>query len=247
MDQAPLDNLKKRYPRILLKLSGEALMGEQAHGLDAAALHKIAHEIKDVHKTGVEICVVIGGGNFFRGVANGTTQGIDRATADYMGMMATVINALALQNALECAGLETRVQSAIPMDAVCERYGRRRAIEHLEQDRIVIFAAGSGNPFFTTDTAAVLRASEMNCTLLLKGTKVDGVYSADPLKDKDATHFEKLTYLDALSQNLRVMDMAAVALARENQMPILVFSILSETGLMDALCGRGRFTLVSAQ
>jgi uridylate kinase len=244
--QAPKTDLKKRYPRILLKLSGEALMGDQAHGLDSSALQKIAIEIKDVHQEGVEICIVIGGGNFFRGVSNGTTQGIDRATADYMGMMATVINALALQSALESVGLPTRVQSAIPMDAVCERYVRRRAIEHLEQGRIVIFAAGSGNPFFTTDTAAVLRASEMNCSILLKGTKVDGVYSADPLKDENAVHYKTLDYLDALAQNLRVMDMAAIALARENEMPILVFSILSSTGLMDALCGKGRFTLVSA-
>lgn len=246
MIQAPTTDLKKRYPRILLKLSGEALMGEQAHGLDAAALQKIAHEVKEVHQEGVQICIVIGGGNFFRGVSNGTTQGIDRATADYMGMMATVINALALQSALETAGVETRVQSAIPMDAVCERYVRRRAIEHLDQGRVVVFAAGSGNPFFTTDTAAVLRASEMNCSMLLKGTKVDGIYSADPFKDKSAVHYKTLTYIDALAQNLRVMDMAAIALARENTLPILVFSIMSETGLMDALSGKGKFTLVTA-
>jgi uridylate kinase len=233
-----------KYHRVLLKLSGEALMGEQGHGLDPKVIARIAAEVKDVHGLGVQICCVIGGGNIFRGLA-GAAQGMERATADYMGMLATVINSLAMQSALEGHGVVTRVLSAISMQAVCEPYIRRRAIRHMEKGRVVIFAAGTGNPFFTTDTAAALRASEMDCDALLKATKVDGVYSADPHKDPKAERFERLTYLDVLSRDLQVMDAAAVSLARENEIPILVFSIQSDGGFADVVRGRGRFTIIS--
>ena len=233
-----------KYRRVLLKLSGEALMGEQGHGLDPKIITRIAREVKEVHGLGAEICIVIGGGNIFRGLA-GAAQGMERATADYMGMLATVINSLALQSALERQGVVTRVLSAISMQAVCEPYIRRRAIRHMEKGRVVIFAAGTGNPFFTTDTAAALRASEMDCDALLKATKVDGVYSADPHKDAKAERFERLTYLDVLSRDLQVMDAAAVSLARENEIPILVFSIQSDGGFADVVRGRGRFTIIS--
>lgn len=192
---------------------------------------------------GVGVCLVIGAGNIFRGVS-GAAQGIERTTADYMGMLATVINALAVQSVLEAHGSPTRVMSAIPMSMVCEPYIRRRAERHMEKGRIVIFAAGTGNPFFTTDTAAALRAAEMGCDALLKGTQVDGVYSADPLKDPDAERYEQLSYQDVLSQNLRVMDTAAIALSRENDIPILVFSIHSEGAFADVVCGQGRYTIV---
>jgi uridylate kinase len=233
-----------RYRRVLLKLSGEALMGDQGHGLDPKIVARIAAEVKSVHALGVQVCLVIGGGNIFRGLA-GAAQGMERATADYMGMLATVINSLAMQSALERQGVATRVQSAIGMQAVCEPYIRRRAIRHMEKGRVVIFAAGTGNPFFTTDTAAALRASEMECEALLKATKVDGVYSADPHKDAGATRYERLSYLDVLSRDLQVMDAAAISLARENRIPILVFSIHNIGGFADVVTGRGRFTIVT--
>ncbi|HZT51168.1 MAG TPA: UMP kinase, partial [Stellaceae bacterium] len=213
-----------KYRRVLLKLSGEALMGDQSYGLDPKMTGRLAAEIQAVHAMGVQVSIVIGGGNIFRGVA-GASAGMERATADYMGMLATVINSLAMQSALERQGVATRVQSAIDMQAVCEPYIRRRAIRHMEKGRVVIFAAGTGNPFFSTDTAAALRASETECEALLKATKVDGVYSADPDRDLHATRYDRLTYLDVLSRDLKVMDASAISLARENRIPILVFSI----------------------
>src|SRR5580700_6448789 len=233
-----------RYKRVLLKLSGEALMGGHEYGLDPETVTRVADEIKAVVEMGVQVCAVIGGGNIFRGVS-GAASGMDRATADYMGMLATVINALAMQNALEKVGVQTRVLSAIPMAAVCEPYIRRRAMRHMEKGRVVIFAAGTGNPFFTTDTAAALRASEMECDALLKATKVDGVYSADPHKDPKAVRYERLGYLEVLSRDLRVMDAPAISLARENEIPILVFSIHNDGGFADVVTGRGRFTIIS--
>jgi len=233
-----------KYRRVLLKLSGEALMGDQSYGLDPKIVGRIAQEVKSVHELGVQVAVVIGGGNIFRGL-KGAAQGMERATADYMGMLATVINSLAVQSALERHGVVTRVLSAIGMQAVCEPYIRRRAIRHMEKGRVVIFAAGTGNPFFTTDTAAALRASEMECDALLKATKVDGVYSADPLKDRNATRYERLSYLDVLSRDLQVMDAAAISLARENGIPILVFSIQNDGGFADVVKGQGRFTIIT--
>jgi uridylate kinase len=233
-----------KYRRVLLKLSGEALMGEQGHGIDPATIEHIAREVKSVHDLGVQVAMVVGGGNIFRGVA-GSAAGMERATGDYMGMLATIINSLALQSALERQGVQTRVQSAISMQAVCEPYIRRRAIRHMEKGRAVIFAAGTGNPFFTTDTAAALRASEMECGALLKATKVDGVYSADPKKDPTATRYESLKYLEVLSRDLQVMDAAAISLARENRIPILVFSIYEPGGFAEVVSGRGRFTIVT--
>jgi uridylate kinase len=236
--------LKALYRRVLLKLSGEALMGSKDYGLDQDTVDRIAREVQTVNQMGVEVCIVIGGGNIFRGVA-GASQGMQRATADYMGMLATVMNALAMQNALERIGVATRVQSAITMTSVCEPYIRRRALRHMEKGRVVIFAAGTGNPFFTTDTAAALRASEMGCDALLKGTKVDGVYSADPKKESQAERYERLTYLDVLARDLKVMDAAAISLARENSIPILVFSINQAGALGEAICGKGKFTLIT--
>jgi len=235
--------LKAHYRRILLKISGEALMGTKEFGLDQETVARIARDVQSVNRMGVEICLVIGGGNIFRGIT-GAMQGMQRAAADYMGMLATVMNALAMQNALEQLGVHTRVQSAITMTAVCEPYIRRRAMRHMEKGRVVIFAAGTGNPFFTTDTAAALRASEMGCDVLLKGTKVDGVYSADPRKMPDAQRYEQLTYLEVLSRDLKVMDAAAVSLARENRIPILVFSIQHEGTFADVIAGKGRFTII---
>jgi uridylate kinase len=235
--------LKAQYRRILLKISGEALMGPQEFGLDQATVARIARDVQSVNRMGVEICLVIGGGNIFRGMT-GATQGMQRAAADYMGMLATVMNALALQNALEQLGVHTRVQSAITMTAVCEPYIRRRALRHMEKGRVVIFAAGTGNPFFTTDTAAALRASEMGCDVLLKGTKVDGVYSADPKKVPDAQRYDRLNYLEVLSRDLKVMDAAAISLARENRIPILVFSIQQEGTFAGVIAGKGRFTII---
>jgi uridylate kinase len=233
-----------KYRRVLLKLSGEALMGGREFGLDPATVERTAREIAQANRLGYEICLVVGGGNIFRGVA-GAAQGMQRASADYMGMLATVINALALQNALEQLDVQTRVLSAIPMSTVCEPYIRRRAQRHLEKGRVVIFAAGTGNPFFTTDTAAALRASEMGCQALLKGTKVDGVYSADPRRDPKATRFDRLTYMDVLSKDLKVMDASAISLARENRIPVLVFSIQRDGALADVLAGRGTFTTIT--
>ncbi len=232
-----------RYGRVLLKLSGEALMGSQQYGLDPETVDTIAHQIQEVHEQGVQLCLVIGGGNIFRGIS-GAAAGMDRASADYMGMMATVINALAVQNALERIGVQTRVQSAIPMSSVCEPYIRRRAVRHMEKGRIVIFAAGTGNPFFTTDTAAALRAVEMGCEALFKGTQVDGVYSADPHKVKDAERYDRLTYLEVLSRDLKVMDASAISLARENGLPLVVFSIHKPGALAAVVAGQGLFTII---
>ena len=234
------------YRRVLLKISGEALMGDRDYGLDPTTVERIANEIVDVHALGVQVCLVIGGGNIFRGLS-GAAAGIERATADHNGMLATVINALAMQSALENLGLPTRVQSAIPMDTVCEKFIRRRALRHMEKGRVVVFAAGCGNPFFTTDTAAALRAVEMNCDALLKATQVDGVYSADPKTSPDALRYDRLTYQDVLSRDLRVMDAAAIALARENKLPILVFSIASHGVFADILKGGGRYTVIAEQ
>jgi uridylate kinase len=234
------------YRRVLLKISGEALMGDQEYGLDPEMVIRIASEVKSVHENGVQVCLVIGGGNIFRGVA-GAAAGMERASGDFMGMLATVINALAMQNALERCGVPTRVQSAITMQAVCEPYIRRRAIRHMEKGRVVIFAAGTGNPFFTTDTAAALRASETSCDALLKATKVDGVYSADPKKVADATRYESLTYHEVLAKDLQVMDASAISLARENKIPILVFSIHKPGGFADVVAGRGLFTIISEE
>ena len=214
----------KKFKRVLLKLSGEALMGKGSYGIDPETVTAIAKEIKTVADLGYEICLVVGGGNIFRGLS-AAAEGLDRASADYMGMLATVMNALGIQNALEQQQVETRVQSAIPMDSVCEPYIRRRAMRHMAKGRTVIFAAGTGNPFFTTDTAAALRAAEMSCDVLLKGTQVDGVYSADPKKEPKAKFYKSLKYMDVLSQDLKVMDASAITLCRENKIPIVVFSI----------------------
>jgi len=218
-------------------------MGGQEFGLDPDTVSRIAEDVREVHDSGVQLCLVVGGGNIFRGVS-GAAAGMERANADFMGMLATVINALALQSALENLGVDTRVQSAIPMTTVCEPYIRRRAIRHMEHNRVVIFAAGTGNPYFTTDTAAALRASEMSCDCLLKGTKVDGVYSADPATDPDAERYEKLSHFDVLRKDLRVMDAAAITLCRENSIPILVFSIHNRGEVSRVIRGEGRFTLV---
>ena len=231
------------YRRVLLKISGEALMGDQGFGLHPPTVERIAAEVKSVHDQGVEICMVIGGGNIFRGL-QGSAQGMERTTADYMGMLATVMNALAMQNALEQAGVPTRVQSAIPMSSVCEPYIRRRAERHLEKGRIVIFAAGTGNPFFTTDTGAALRAAEMNCDALLKGTSVDGVYDSDPKTNADAKRFEEISYTRVLNDNLKVMDATAVALCRENSIPIVVFSIREDGNVVKVIGGEGTKTIV---
>lgn len=233
-----------KYRRVLLKLSGEALMGSREYGLDSVIVDRVAKEIKDVIAMGVQVCLVIGGGNIFRGVS-GAAGGMDRATADYMGMLATVMNALAMQNALEKMDVPTRVQSAIPMATVCEPYIRRRAQRHMEKGRVVIFAAGTGNPFFTTDSAAALRASEMQCDALLKATKVDGVYSADPKKDPNAKRYDKLSYLDVLAQDLEVMDTSAISLARQSKIPILVFSIFEHGAFAEVMQGKGKFTIIS--
>jgi uridylate kinase len=232
-----------KFRRILLKVSGEALMGAQSFGLDIAVVERIAADIKEATDGGTQVCLVIGGGNIFRGLA-GAAKGIDRATGDYMGMLATVMNALAMQATLERLGLPTRVQSAIPMMTVCEPYIRRRAIRHMEKGRVVIFAAGTGNPFFTTDTAAALRAAEMNCDAMLKGTQVDGVYSADPKKVPNAERYDSLSYHEVLSRDLQVMDASAVSLSRENRIPIVVFSIHDRGSLAAVLRGEGRCTII---
>ncbi len=218
-------------------------MGDGAFGLDPVTVERICKDIKSVHEMNVQICLVIGGGNIFRGVSAAASS-IERTSADYMGMLATVMNALAVQSVLEGLGVDTRVQSAIPMATVCEPYLRRRAVRHMEKGRVVIFAAGTGNPFFTTDTAAALRAVETGCDVLLKGTQVDGVYSADPKKNDDARRFESLTYQEVLSANLKVMDTSAVALARENKLPIVVFSIHHAGGFAQVANGGGRFTTI---
>src|SRR3569833_356639 len=233
-----------RYKRIILKLSGEAGVGGEGFGIDPKTLQAVAEEIAEVARAGVEVCVVVGGGNIFRGAAL-AEAGMERASADYMGMLATVMNALAVQAALEKIGVYTRVQSAIPMEAVCEPYIRRRALRHLEKGRVVIFAAGVGAPFFTTDSGAALRAAEMGCDALLKGTSVDGVYTADPKKDPKAVRYERLTYLDVLPQDLKVMDASAISLMRENGSPIVVFSIRKRGALLDVLTGTGVHTVIA--
>jgi uridylate kinase len=232
------------YRRVLLKISGEALMGSGSYGLDLATVDRIAGEIKAAIEIGTEVCAVIGGGNIFRGL-QAAASGMERASADYMGMLATVMNALAMQNALERAGVPTRVLSAIPMTTVCEPYIRRRAIRHMEKGRVVIFAAGTGNPFFTTDTAAALRAAEMGVSALMKGTQVDGVYSADPKKNPKAERYNKLGYMDVLSRDLKVMDASAVSLARESGIPIVVFNIHEKMNFVRVLQGQGLSTVIS--
>ena len=239
MAEAPQTTFK----RVLLKISGEALMGEQGYGLNPPTVERIAREVKSVHDMGVEICMVIGGGNIFRGLA-GSAQGMERTTADYMGMLATVMNALAMQSALEELGVFTRVISAIRMDEVAEPYIRRRAVRHLEKKRVCIFAAGTGNPYFTTDTAATLRANEMACEAIFKGTKVDGVYDKDPVKHDDAVRYDNVSYDDVLVKNLKVMDASAIALARDNSLPIIVFSLDEPGGFRGILAGEGTYTRV---
>jgi uridylate kinase len=231
------------YRRVLLKVSGEVLMGDAGFGIDMKTVDLIAQEIAELKSMGVELCLVIGGGNIFRGLTT-AAKGMERASADYMGMLGTVMNALAMQNALEKIGVNTRVQSAIPMDTVCEPYIRRRALRHLEKGRVVIFAAGTGNPFFTTDTAAALRAAEMGCDALMKGTSVDGVYTADPKKHPEAERYERLTYLEVLAQDLRVMDASAISLMRDNAIPIVVFSIRQRGAMRDVLRGDGVHTVI---
>ena len=234
---------KTPYKRILLKLSGEVLMGEQSYGLSPPTIQRIAGELKDVYDSGVQLCLVIGGGNIFRGLS-ASAQGMERTTADYMGMLATVMNALAMQSALENKNIPTRVLSAIPMDQICEPYIRRRAMHHLEKRRVCIFAAGTGNPYFTTDTAATLRASEMACDAIMKATQVDGVYDKDPNKHTDATRYDTISYDDILHKNLKVMDAAAIALARDNDLPIIVFNLKEKGAMMRVINNQGCFTRV---
>jgi len=232
-----------KLKRVLLKISGESLMGVDSYGIDVSTVDRVAKEISQVCKLGIETCLVIGAGNIFRGLS-GAAAGMDRASADYMGMLATVMNSLAMQNSLERLGFQTRIQSAISMTEVCETYTRRRAIRHMEKNRIVIFAAGTGNPYFTTDTAAALRASEMDCDAIFKGTKVDGIYDKDPIEYNEATKFDKITYSDVLSKNLRVLDSSAVSLARDNNIPIIVFSIKENNGFLNIIKGKGNCSVV---
>ncbi len=243
---------KPIYRRVLLKLSGEALMGDKQYGQDFNTIERIARDIKQVADLGVEVCIVVGGGNIYRGI-QAATHGMERASADYMGMLATVLNALAMQNTLEKIGVETRVLSAISMMQICEPYIRRRAVRHLERGRVVIFAAGTGNPFFTTDTAGTLRAIEMGCDATdigktihaHKATQVDGVYTADPKKDKKAKRYERLTFHDVLVKDLKVMDASAISLARENNIPIIVFSVHEKGSIASVVCGQGKYTVIS--
>jgi uridylate kinase len=232
------------YKRILLKLSGEAAAGDGPFGIDVEAVDRLAAEVKHARDAGFELCLVTGGGNIFRGLA-AAAKGFERTSADYMGMLATVMNALAVQNALERIGVDTRVQSAIPMASVCEPYIRRRALRHLEKGRVVIFAAGVGSPFFSTDTGAALRAAEMNCDALFKGTSVDGVYDADPKKKKDATRYEQVSFDEVLNRDLKVMDASAIALCRDNRIPIVVFNIREHGNLARVLRGEGTSTIVT--
>ena len=245
MTTQPIDtSAPLAYKRILLKVSGEVLMGDQGFGIDMTTVKAVAAEVAAVARLGVELCLVIGGGNIFRGLSKAAGD-MERSSADYMGMLATVMNALAMQNALEKQGIDTRVQSAIQMNAVCEPFVRRRAIRHLEKGRVVIFAAGTGAPYFTTDTAAALRAAEMNCDALFKGTSVDGVYTADPKKDKTAERYKNLSYLEVLSRDLKVMDASAVSLMRENEIPIVVFSIRTPGALNEVIHGKGVYTVIT--
>jgi uridylate kinase len=234
------------YKRILLKLSGEALMGSQGHGIDLTVIDKIASEIKEIYEHGLQIAIVIGGGNIFRGLS-AAAKGMERASADYMGMLATVLNALALQNTLENKGVATRVQSAIEMRELAETYIRRRAVRHLEKNRVVIFAAGTGNPYFTTDTAAALRAMEIGADVIMKATKVDGVYSADPVKDSSAVKYDRLSYLDVLQKNLKVMDATAISLCMDNSLPIIVFNLNVPGNIKKIVAGESVGTLVSGR
>ncbi|UCG35163.1 MAG: UMP kinase [Candidatus Omnitrophota bacterium] len=236
--------MKAKYKRILLKLSGEALLGKQPHGIDSSVCAHLARQIKDVRKLGVEIALVVGGGNIFRGAARSKEFVMERTVADYMGMLATIINGLALQNALENQGVPTRVMTAIQMHQVAEPYIRRRAIRHLEKKRVVIFVAGTGNPFFTTDTAASLRSAEIDVDVLLKGTKVDGVYSADPMRDKSAKLFKNLTYKDVINKDLKIMDSTSITLCMENKLPIVVFNFLKKGNLKNAVLGKKVGTLI---
>ncbi len=237
------DKAKSRYTRVLLKLSGEALMGEGKYGISAQTLSTIAQDVKDVIDLGVEVALTIGGGNIFRGVS-GATEGMDRSSADYMGMLATVINSMALQDAFEKLGVQTRIQTAIEMHQVAEPYIRRRAIRHLEKGRVVIFAAGTGNPYFTTDTAASLRAMEIHADVLLKATKVDGVYSDDPKKNPSATKFRTLSYIDVLKKNLKVMDSTAISLCMDNDLPIVVFDLTRRGNIRRVVTGEDIGTTV---
>ena len=235
---------KFKWKKVLLKISGESLMGRDTFGINPTEVKLFAKEISEVVLSGLQICIVVGGGNIYRGISS-SENGMDRTTGDYMGMLATVMNSLAIQNALEQIGIETRVQSALPISAVCEPYIKRRAIRHMEKGRVVIFAAGTGNPYFTTDTAAALRASEMNCEAIIKATLVDGVYSADPKVDKNAIKFDRMTYLEVLSKDLKVMDASSISLARENKIPIIVCSIVENNNLTKVLSGNGLYTIIT--
>ena len=230
--------------RILLKISGESLLGDSQFGLNIKTITYIANEIKEVYKDNYQICLIIGGGNIFRGI-EGSSEGIDRSTSDYMGMLATVINALSMQSVLEKIDVPTRVQSAIAMSQIAEPYIRRKAIRHLEKKRIVIFAAGTGNPFFSTDTAASLRASEMNCTMIVKGTKVDGIYDKDPFIHKDANFYKNISYIEVLNKNLKVMDSTAISLAKESKIPIIVTNLSTKNSMLNAIRGIGKFSIIS--
>ena len=236
---------KDRYKRILLKISGESLMGDNLFGIDVGTVDRVAKEVSQVFSLGVQVCLVIGAGNIFRGLS-AAAEGMDRASADYMGMLGTVMNSLAMQNSLERINVESRVQSAITMTEICESYSRRRAIRHMEKNRVVIFAAGTGNPYFTTDTAAALRASEMSCDAIFKGTLVNGIYDKDPKKYDDAIKFDKISFHEVLSKNLRVIDSAAVSLARENDIPIIVFSINEANSFVDIMEGKGNSSIVTS-
>ena len=233
-----------KWKRVLLKLSGESLVGDGSYGISPEMIKSLALDLKSVFELNIQLCIVIGGGNIYRGLS-GAARGMDRTTGDYMGMLATVMNSLALQNALEEINVQTRVQSALPISAVCEPYLRRKAFRHLEKKRIVIFAAGTGNPYFTTDTAAALRASEMNCDVMIKATLVDGIYSSDPKIDKNAVRYEKLSYMDVLSKDLQVIDASAVSLARENKIPLVISSIFENGNLVNILKGKGVYTIVN--
>ncbi len=240
----PGSNKKPVFKRVLLKLSGEALLGRMSHGIDAEMCASLAQEIKEVHEAGVEMALVVGGGNIFRGQVESKRFGLDRSVADYMGMLATVMNGLALQNALEQVGIQTRVMTAIQMHAIAEPYILRRAMRHLEKRRVVIFVAGTGNPYFTTDTAAALRATEINCDVIMKATKVDGVYSADPVKDKNAKKFSEVKFIDVLKKNLKVMDATAISMCMDNSLPIIVFNLLQKGNIKRAIFGEKIGTIV---
>ena len=239
-----IESQLRKYSRVLIKISGEALMGKSGYGLDPPTVERVADEIKAVHNFGIEICLVIGGGNIFRGL-HGSAKGMERTTADYMGMLATIMNALAMQASLESRGVFTRVMSAIPIDQICEPYIRRRAVRHLEKKRVCIFAAGTGNPYFTTDTAATLRATEMNCQAIFKGTQVDGIYDKDPLENLDAIRYSEVSYDTVLQKKLKVMDASAIALARDNGIPIVVFALNQPECLKNVINGNGKFTIVT--